>query len=163
MSIRPSRLIAAPALITVLALTACGPVGGTAEPTPDATPSAEPSTSADPTPTSDPVAFVAEGSARDNLPVFLAVLEQAWESDGRAEGRTYVDLLVETGFDKSAMQVSKDLSTVGNPAETMMVSVKWSETACLVGQFGPDTPQPVATVLEPTDGVCIPGETAAIE
>lgn len=161
MSIRPSRLVAAPAVFFVVALAACAPENGATEPTPHATPTASSTPTATPTP--DPVEFHADGSARDNLPIFQETIERAWRSDGRAQGRTYVDLLVEAGFERSAMQVSKDLSTVGNPAETMMVSVEWSETACLVGQFGPDTPEPVATVLEPVDGVCIPGETAAIE
>ncbi|WP_156759617.1 DUF6993 domain-containing protein [Microbacterium karelineae] len=161
MSFRPSRLIVVPALLAVASLVACAPETGEAEPTPDAAPTATPTPSETPAP--EPVKFSPDGSAEDNLPVFQQAIERAWASDGRAQGRTYVDMLAEVGFDISEMQVSKDLSTVGNAAETMMVSVRWSDSACLVGQFGPDTPEPVATVLEPVDGVCLPGETAAIE
>ncbi|WP_308291541.1 hypothetical protein [Microbacterium sp. G2-8] len=157
MSIRLPRLLAVPAVAAVIALAACAPADQAPQPTADATPTPTPSA------TPEPIAFHADGTADDNRAIFLETVEQVWSSERSAEGRAYVDALVETGFDKSQMQVSKDLSTVGNPAETMMVSVRWSDSACLVGQFGPDTPSPVAKVFEPLDGVCIPGETRAID
>ena len=68
-----------------------------------------------------------------------------WASPNNVAGRAYIDALVAAGFDKSAMQVTKDKSTVGNPAESIQFSVHWGGD-CLVGQVGPATGAPVTVV-----------------
>ncbi|GAA3647129.1 hypothetical protein GCM10022202_03140 [Microbacterium marinilacus] len=109
-------------------------------------------------------ALVPEGTADDNLPYFSAIVDEVWGSDRRGEGRAYVDALVEAGFDRVAMQVTEDLTTVGNPAESMQFSVRWDDQ-CLIGQVGPDVGETVARVLPALeDGtVCLLGDTRPID
>lgn len=85
-----------------------------------------------------------------------------WRSKNRDSGRAYVDALTEAGFDKERMEVTRDRSTVGNPAESLQFSVEIGDE-CLVGQVGPSTQRPVAVVL-PTlpEGGCLVGETRPI-
>jgi hypothetical protein len=86
-----------------------------------------------------------------------------WNGADRVSGRAYVDALVAGGFDKSAMQVTADQSTVGNPAESIQFSVRWGEE-CLVGQVGPATGNPVSVVVEGLpDGGCLLGSTRPID
>ena len=106
--------------------------------------------------------LVPDGTATDNLPLFTAVTTSVWTSEDRAAGREYVDALVEAGFDKAAMQVTNDTSTVGNPAESIQFAVRWGEE-CLIGQVGPATGEPV-TVVVPVlaEGSCLVGQTRPI-
>lgn len=152
-------------LFAGLALAGCTPPP-TPEPSGDPTgsgssvgaPGGSPTSTAAPEPT-----LVADGTAADNLPLFTAVTASVWASEDRAAGRAYVDALVEAGFDKAAMQVTRDLSTVGNPAESIQFSVRWGEE-CLIGQVGPATGDPV-TVVVPVlaEGTCLVGETRPID
>ncbi len=108
--------------------------------------------------------LVPEGTAADNLPLFTAVTEQVWASEQRVQGRAYIDALVAAGFDKAAMQVTADETTVGNPVESLLFSVRWGETECLVGQVGPSTGDPVTTVTDQlAEGRCLIGATRPID
>ncbi|MGV9768212.1 DUF6993 domain-containing protein [Microbacterium sp. NPDC003461] len=156
------RGLAAVVLVSgALTLAACAPEP---EPAPTATTSPAPGTAA-PTapPEADPV-LVLDGSAEDNLPLFARIVDEVWQSERRAEGRAYIDALAAAGFDTSAMQVTRDESTVGNPAESILFSVRWGDE-CLVGQVGPETGEPVASVQEAlgADRVCLLGETRPID
>ncbi|WP_240642282.1 DUF6993 domain-containing protein [Microbacterium sulfonylureivorans] len=146
-----------------------GPVSPTGSPSATAT-TTSPVASDGPTPSSSPSAtegsdpvLVPEGTAADNLAVFAAITEAVWASADRAAGRAYVDALVAAGFDKAAMQVTADTSTVGNPAESIQFSVRWGDE-CLVGQVGPATGDPVAVVVPVLDeGRCLVGATRPID
>lgn len=155
------RVIAAFALVG--ALTACSP--GEPEPEPEPTTTTTdgaPSPSASPTTPPEPT-LVPEGTADDNLPLFSSVTAAVWATDARVTGRAYIDALTAAGFDKAAMQVTQDLSTVGNPAESIQFSVRWNDQ-CLVGQVGPATGDPV-TVVVPVlaEGNCLVGQTRPID
>jgi hypothetical protein len=143
---------------TLLLLTACGP---TATPTPRPTDAgASPSPSASP---SGPV-YVADGTAGDNLPLFAAVTADVWASDQRASGRAYIDALTAAGFDRAAMQVTADVTTVGNPVESLQFAVRWGDAECLIGQVGPSTGEPVTVVMpQLAEGRCLVGATRAID
>jgi hypothetical protein len=107
--------------------------------------------------------FVPDGTATENLEIFSAVTASVWNSDARGSGRAYVDALVATGFDKGSMQVTEDVSTVGNPAESIQFSVRWGDE-CLIGQVGPATGEPVAVVVPVlAEGTCLVGETRPID
>ena len=86
-----------------------------------------------------------------------------WATPDNVAGRAYIDALVAAGFDKAAMQVTPDQTTVGNPAESIQFSVRWGEE-CLVGQVGPATGDPV-TVVVPVlaEGTCLVGQTRPID
>ncbi|MCO5952060.1 DUF6993 domain-containing protein [Microbacterium yannicii] len=152
------------ATLLVGTLTACAP-GGTPDPTPTPTVSAS---SAQPTPDATPTTppeptLVPNGTAAENLPLFTSVTAAVWASENRVVGRAYVDALTAAGFDKAAMQVTNDQTTVGNPAESIQFSVRWGEE-CLIGQVGPATGNPV-TVVVPVlaEGSCLVGETRPID
>jgi Domain of unknown function (DUF6993) len=126
------------------------------------TPSLSPSASSTPTPDPAPTLHP-RGTAEDNLPLFTAVVDQVWASPDRVSGRAYVDALVAAGFDKSAMQVTRDQTTVGNPAESIQFSVRWGDQ-CLLGQVGPATGEAVTIVAPSLDeGLCLVGETRPID
>lgn len=148
-------MVGAAAALTIL-LVSCGP---TPTPTPtDAAPS--------PTPSASPAGpvYVADGTAADNLPLFAAVTAGVWASDQKVSGRAYIDALIAAGFDRAAMQVTQDVSTVGNPAESIQFSVRWGESECLVGQVGPSTGEPVTIVMpQLAEGRCLIGATRAID
>lgn len=89
--------------------------------------------------------------------------ERVWASPDQVSGRAYVDALVAAGFDKAAMEVTYDRTTIDDPAESIMFSVQWGDE-CLVGQVGPVTGDPVTAVLPvvPESG-CLIGNTRPID
>lgn len=144
---------------SLIALAAC-----TAPSTPPASTSGAPATptasSASPDPASS---FDPDATAEANLPLFTEVTNRVWASKSRAHGRAYIDALVAVGFDKSAMQVTNDRTTVGQAAESIQFSVL-VDGACLVGQVGPATGDPVTAVLPALPGGrCLVGETETID
>ncbi|MFJ2541835.1 DUF6993 domain-containing protein [Microbacterium sp. NPDC087589] len=146
------------AMTLVLLLTSCGP---TAPPTPGPT---DAGMSPSPSESPEGPVYVADGTAGDNLPLFAAVTGGVWASDQRASGRAYIDALTAAGFDRAAMQVTEDVTTVGNPVESLMFAVRWGEAECLVGQVGPSTGEPVTVVMpQLAEGRCLVGATRAID
>ena len=129
--------------------------GGSDSPTAPNTPTPSASTAE--------VALVPGGTAEDNLPLFDKITRTVWAGPDQVAGRAYIDALVAAGFDKSAMQVTPDRSTVDNPAESILFSVKWGEQ-CLIGQVGPATGEPATAVADvTTDGLCLIGNTRPID
>ncbi|MFT4219998.1 MAG: hypothetical protein QM611_05725 [Microbacterium sp.] len=125
------------------------------------------STPASPTPTVSEtpvkIALHPDGTAEDNLPLFARVAAKVWKSGSKAKGRAYVDALAKAGFDKSDMQVTKDTTTIGEPAESIQFSVLWGKE-CLIGQVGPATGKPVTTVMPALQGkTCLVGKTREID
>lgn len=107
--------------------------------------------------------FVPDGTAADNLPLFREVTHRVWNSPDASAGRAYVDALIAAGFDRSAMQVTEDVSTVGNRAESIQFAVRWGDE-CLVGQVGPATGEPVVAALPVlAEGACLIGRTRPID
>jgi len=158
------RIIAvAASAVLMLSLAGCVGAPDTAPTAPAPSGSASQS-SAPPAPTASAApALDPQGTATDNLVFFAGVIDSVWASGSPGAGRAYVDALVAAGFDKGAMQVTKDLSTVGNPAESMQVSVLWA-SECLVGQFGSATGAPHSTVQAVLPGdLCLLGNTRPID
>ncbi|MFS0732865.1 hypothetical protein ABC304_12785 [Microbacterium sp. 1P10UB] len=165
------RRSTSPLLIgTVVAVIVTGCTAGPSDPSPTASaPSGaggSPSPTAAAPATTDPTAppgLVPTGSAVDNLPLFTSVVGAVWADGAPVTGRTYIDALTAAGFDKAAMQVTQDSTTIGNPAEAIQFAVRWGDE-CLTGQVGPTTPNPVTAVLPglPSGG-CLLGETRAID
>jgi len=159
-----SRYLVAGAIAVagIVLLPGCAP-GLQTSPAPESSaPSTVASTPA-PTPTPTEPALDPDGGAEDNLWLFTQVMESVWDTDDRVKGRAYIDALVRAGFDKASMEVTKDRSSVGIPADSIQFSVRWAD-ACLVGQVGPSTKTPTAVVLPhlPT-GRCLVGETRPID
>lgn len=108
-------------------------------------------------------ALVPDGAAADNLPLFAAVMRSVASSPEAVAGRAYIDALAAAGFDKGAMQVTADRTSVGDPVDSLQFSVLW-QGECLVGQVGPSTTTPTALVLPELDsGGCLVGLTRPID
>ena len=150
------RVTAALGLVAVLALAGCAPEPPAPAPT-------TPATSESGAPAPQAPTLVPDGTAADNLPLFTSVMQQVAAGPENAAGRAYVDALVAAGFDKAAMQVTADRTTVDNPVDSLQFSVQWG-AECLVGQVGPSTPTPTALVLpELPSGGCLVGQTRPID
>ncbi len=154
------------AVVLAVALTACTPGSPEETPAPTVTESDGPQPTADVSaaPTAEPEpTLVPEGTATDNQPLFASVTAAVWASESRVQGRAYIDALTAAGFDKSAMQVTEDETTVGNPAESIQFSVRWGDE-CLIGQVGPATGDPVTAVVPVlAEGTCLVGATRLID
>lgn len=159
------------ALTLVAALGLAGCTGGTPDPapaTPDASATeagADAADTASPGGT-DPVApsatATAGGEAPQLLPLFSETVGAVWSGPEKVSGRAYIDALTAAGFDKSAMQVTADQSTIGNAAESIEFAVRIGDQ-CLVGQVGPSIGDPVTTVLPGlSSGGCLIGSTRPI-
>lgn len=113
---------------------------------------------------SDSMEYNPEGTASDNLPLFTAVINEVWAAHDQAWSMNFVDALAEAGFNRADMQVTTDTTTVDYPAETIQLAVRWGETECLVGQFGPSTGEPITAVMpQLAEGRCLIGETVPLE
>jgi hypothetical protein len=88
------------------------------------------------TPTSTPAAaFDPNASADDALAFFDSVNASTLAADADAGGRAVLDGLAVAGFDKAAMEVTADQTTIGNAADSIQFSVRWGDS-CLIGQNG---------------------------
>ncbi|MGN8025967.1 DUF6993 domain-containing protein [Microbacterium sp. 22242] len=155
-----------PAVLLVVVLTGCAPGAATSTaPSPSGS-TATPSSPAAPAPTgSAPSApsLHPDGSAKDNLPYFTAIVAKVWASGERASNRAYIDAMAAAGFARADMQMTADTTTVDNPAESFQFSVRWGSTECLVGQVGPSTGDPVTAVLpQLAGGRCLIGSTPPV-
>ncbi|MDT0157341.1 hypothetical protein Q9R19_06875 [Microbacterium sp. ARD32] len=155
------------AVLIATGLLGCSASDVDREPAPSASASARPSTSPgaspSPSPRSAPT-LMPDGTADDNLPLFTAVTAKVWASSDRLRGRAYVDALAAAGFPKERMQVTHDLTTVGRAVESLQFSVAWGEDACLIGQVGPSTGEPVTAVMpQLAEGRCLVGSTRPID
>jgi len=103
----------------VLTLAGCGvgdPQAGT------------PSAAVDPAVERDP-----EGTADDNLAFFDDVNDRFLSADPSPGGRPIVDNLVAAGFDRDAMELTRDTTPTGRQADSVQFSVRIGD-ACLIGQ-----------------------------
>lgn len=160
-AVRSAQALLAAAAVALL-LTSCTP--GKEEPPSTTKPSASAAPSATATTAPEGPELKPQGTAEDNLPIFTEITKQVWASDQRQSGRAYIDALVAAGFDREAMQVTEDQTTVGNPVESLQFSVRWGTDKCLVGQVGPSTGDPVTVVMDQlAEGRCLVGSTRAID
>ncbi|MCW4459725.1 hypothetical protein [Microbacterium sp. MPKO10] len=163
MSRRGNRGVAYGAmLLLVLGLIGCAPAEEPDNaPGPDET-SGAPAPSSSATPNAAPT-LNPDGTAEDNIDYFDAVNEGVLNENSDAMGMDFINALVEAGFDKSAMEVTEDYSTVGNRAESIQFSVRWKD-ACLIGQNGDAVGGYHSVVMPVLDsGTCLVGNTRPIE
>lgn len=155
-------MVAASLAVGLAACTATTPsTPSTGAPAPAESGTSAPTAPVDP---EAPVAFVPDGDATANLPIFTQTVEQVWAGDSRQSGRAYIDALVAAGFaDKTMMQLTPDQTTLGQAAESIQFSVRVTDQ-CLVGQVGSATGEPVTSVTPALPGdVCLIGTTRAID
>lgn len=141
-----------------IGVTACTFDGGA----PTASPTAG-SISPRPTPTTTPSALRPELSASENLAFFDSVNQGVIAANGAAGGREFIDALVAAGFDKAAMEVTADTTTIGDPADSVQFAVQF-QGECLVGQYGPASGGYHGAVRPALGtGGCLVGQTRPID
>ncbi|MES2092352.1 MAG: hypothetical protein V4531_00885 [Actinomycetota bacterium] len=158
MQARRRILFAVPALALAFTLAGCAP----SAPTPSAKPpgsatSATPSRSATPAPTPG---YRPDGTATANKAWFDAVNTKLFAANGAANGRAIIDSLVAAGFDKSAMQVTPDKTSINGGVDSILFSVRIGDS-CLLGQSGGGYSSAVEPALK--SGLCLIGKTRAID
>jgi hypothetical protein len=82
--------------------------------------------------------------------------------DPSAGGRAFIGALA-AGFATSAMEVTADTTTIGDPADAIQFAVRFAGE-CLVGQFGPKSGGYHSAVRPPLGtGGCLVGRTRPID
>jgi len=149
-------------LATVLAagaLSGCqlfgGPAGQSVAPTPTASETATTAAAA-------PAVLVPGGTAEQNKPFFDSVNQATLGADGKASSRALVDALVAAGFDKAAMEVTYDKTSIDLDADYVIVSVNLSGT-CLIGQRSSSGYVSEIAAEIPTTHKCLIGGTQPID
>lgn len=124
---------AASLLVASVALALAGCAGPEAvEPEPGGTGSAS---TASPAPTAGASTSLTPAAAAEFArfdEVNLAVIA----ADASAPGLAFVDALAEAGFDRAAMELTSDTTTLGEPADSIQFAVRIGDR-CLIGQYGP--------------------------
>ena len=144
-------------------LTACTSTSRDSSPG-DQTATAPASTpTATPDATTTPLAYAPEKSAADNLDYFTSLADAVVVTDPDAGGRAFIDALVGGGFDKAAMQVTADRTTVDLAADSVQFSVAINGE-CLIGQYG-SAIDGLRSVVAPLlgSGTCLVGATRQID
>jgi hypothetical protein len=150
-------LLAASVLVLAIALAGCSPTA----PTPSAAP---PSGSAGPSGTATPApapSYRPDGTAQANKAWFDAVNTKLFAANNGADGRAIIDSLVSAGFDKAAMQVTPDKTSINGGVDSILFSVKIGDS-CLLGQHGGGG---YSSAVEKAlaSGLCLIGKTRAID
>ncbi len=150
-------------LIVPLAAALVGLLAGCASTSPTV-PTPGPTRSAAPSPTSSAIpTYDAKGTAEQNLGYFDTVGKALFASNPAAQtqGEVIVNWFVDHGFDKSAMEVTPDKTSIGLAAWNIEFSVKM-KNSCLIGQAGNVGFQSYAGPVLAT-GKCLIGQTRTID
>ena len=143
-------------VVAACALLLAGCTAETEPPAPTATTQLEPS----PTRTADPE-FIVNGTAGQNRPYFEFVLEGLLAQNSAPSSAMLVDALASGGFDKSAMEVTADVTPTGIAADSILVAVQ-VDGQCLIGQV-----QAASLTSQLADalgtGRCLVGRTLSID
>lgn len=136
----------------------CAPVDAEPVPTPSATAAPQPTATATAEP--DPE-LVVGGTAGQNRPFFEFLLTGLLAADPQPTSQAIVNTLVNGGFDKASMEVTADMTPVGQRADSILVSVK-IDGQCLIGQvIASELNTELADVLG--TGRCLVGRTLSID
>lgn len=157
MSGRRRLLLAAPVLVMAVALAGCSPAASTPTVTPTST-SSGPSRTTTPAPAPS---YRPDGTAQANKAWFDAVNTKLFAANGGANGRAIIDSLVSAGFDKAAMQVTPDKTSINGGVDSILFSVKIGDS-CLLGQHGGGG---YSSAVEKAlaSGLCLIGKTRPID
>jgi hypothetical protein len=107
-------------------------------------------------------AYNASATNAEALAAFTAVVKKLLVTDPQPHGRDVIDALVAAGFDKKAMELTPDDTTIGRNVDSIEFSVLWKAKDCLLGQVGSaGFSSSSAPVL--STGKCLIGTTRAID
>ncbi|BDZ49964.1 hypothetical protein GCM10025867_22050 [Frondihabitans sucicola] len=160
--LRPRRVVA----LTLVAITGVVVLAGctNASPTPspavsNSASAGSPSAAATPTPAPS---YDANASTPEALAEFTAVVTKKLAGDPQPHGRDIVDALAAAGFDKKAMQLTPDDTTIGRNVDSIEFSVLWKNNDCLIGQVGSAGFSSESSPVLST-GKCLIGTTRTID
>lgn len=101
-------------------------------------------------------------NATVNQKYFDYVVLSLIETQPNSTGPQIVDALVAAGFDKAAMQLTDDTTSIGLDAGSIQFSVLW-QGQCIIGQFGDASNGYRSTVTQQLPGgLCLVGTTRPI-
>lgn len=144
------------------AVVLAGILAGCSPTQPQATPKPSASEAPEATPSAAP-SFDPNAPADEAIVFFDTVNTATLEANAAADGRAFIDGLVAAGFDKAAMEVTSDSTTIGNAADSIQFSVRWGES-CLIGQNGAAVGGYHSTVGPLLgSGTCLIGSTRPID
>lgn len=105
---------------------------------------------------------IEDGTARDNQPHIDWVIETARaESAKRVLGLDVVSILEASGYPRSAMELTPDLSLIELPADSTSLAIRF-EAECVVAQWGSDW-YASAVVPVVVGDKCLLGETVSLD
>lgn len=105
--------------------------------------------------------FLPGGTAQANRAWFDAVNTKLFAANGGANGRAIIDSLVAAGFEKAAMQVTPDKTSINGGVDSTLFSVNIGGS-CLLGQHGGGG-YSSAVEAALNSGLCLVGKTRAID
>ncbi len=105
--------------------------------------------------------FDPEGSAALNKPYFDWVLQSYIASDPKYNDQSMVKALVDAGFTKDDIEITPSTSGTGQPADSIIVSVKIANN-CLIGQRMHDNSYYSSLEKILSSGTCLVGESQPI-
>lgn len=152
-------LVVACVLVLGFSLVGCASTAPPPSPKPSASvTSAAPSSAATPAPVAS---YRSDGTAQANKAWFDAVNTKLFAANGSANGRAIIDSLVAAGFEKAAMQVTPDKTSINGGVDSILFSVEIGDS-CLLGQHGGGG---YSSAVEPVlkSGLCLIGKTRAID
>jgi hypothetical protein len=155
--------VALAAVLVVLGVAGCSLLPQSQSPSASPVPSVTaPLTSDDPEVTAAPGVRL-DLPAAENLAFFDSVNLAVVAANDSAGGRDFIDALTAAGFDRAAMQVTADRTTVDLQAGSVQFSVRLGDE-CLVGQYGPESGGYHGAVRPALGhGGCLVGDTRPID
>ncbi|RKR74642.1 hypothetical protein C8E83_1766 [Frondihabitans australicus] len=140
--------------VVAAALTGCTQTS----PTPAVSTSAAATPITTPTPT---VPFGPTAPASVALAHFSTTVQTLLKTDPQPHGDDVITALEKAGFDKTAMEITPDATTIGRNVDSIEFAVLWQKKTCLIGQVGSagyaSTSAPVLST-----GKCLVGSTRAV-
>ncbi|WP_232819205.1 hypothetical protein [Homoserinimonas sp. OAct 916] len=109
-----------------------------------------------------PPEFTPEGTAPENLPFFDYTNIMVILGGDDIGGRDIIDGLAAAGFDKSQMEVSRDVTPTGLRADSIQFSVMFHDE-CLIGQWGAGTGYHSMVAAPLATDQCLVGATRPID
>ena len=151
------------AVVVVLGLAGCSLLPQSQRPTASSVPSAAAPVTSDGREATAAPGVRPELPAADNLAFFDSVNLGVVAANDSAGGRDFIDALTAAGFDRSAMQVTADRTTVDLQAGSVQFSVRLGDE-CLIGQYGPESGGYHGAVRPALGhGGCLVGQTRPID
>jgi hypothetical protein len=143
------RLVSATAIFlgTILVLSGCqagGVLFSSAPPNGGYTGAPRPIETVKPAP---PAVFVPDGSAAQNLPFFVSIVEQATAADPNVSSYDVAVLQSQSGFDPASIQFTYSRTAAGLASDSSSVAVLFAGE-CIIAQYGP--------VISGVHGVVLP-------